>query len=193
MTTGLHAPRRSSGPSRNLGADLNSRLWAVLCGAFPCLVRRQMDWLLSGDQCASGAALPAPGKLFLTPFARWPSHSSLLLPVFPPPLPASPLYLFRFLIPGVRHPAFTGLVMQRFHVEPRGKTIGNGFFPYSILIKAVINVNKKPPLAPSSTTAQRLRSAGQDHPEGACSGELQHEEKGSKREREGREGGGSRG
>lgn len=23
---------RSSGPSRNLGADLNSRLWAVLCG-----------------------------------------------------------------------------------------------------------------------------------------------------------------
>lgn len=45
---------------------------------------------------------------------------------------------------------------------------------------------KKKHLLPSYfTTPSRLRAAGQDHPEGACSGELQHEEKE-------REGGGER-
>lgn len=34
MTAEPPALRRSSGPSRNLGADLNSRLWAVLRGVF---------------------------------------------------------------------------------------------------------------------------------------------------------------
>lgn len=40
------------------------RLWESLCGfrAFPWLVRRQMDWLLSEDQCASAAAHKPPVK-----------------------------------------------------------------------------------------------------------------------------------
>lgn len=79
MTTGPHsARRRSSGPSRNLQADLNSRLWAGTVlgfpGAFPCLVRRQMDWPLSGDQCASGA------RCSPSPRSKW-GHSSTLNPI----------------------------------------------------------------------------------------------------------------
>lgn len=65
------------------------------------------------------------------------SQHLLSLPMPPPPKktpPLSPFYLplapplpsVLFLIPGARQPAFTGLVVQRFHVEPRGKTIGNG-------------------------------------------------------------------
>lgn len=41
MTAEPPALRRSSGPSRNLGADLNSRLWAVLRGVSGLSLPRQ--------------------------------------------------------------------------------------------------------------------------------------------------------
>lgn len=43
MTSGPPALCRSRGPSRNLGADLNSRLWAVLCGVSGLSLPRQAE------------------------------------------------------------------------------------------------------------------------------------------------------
>ncbi|KAK2889942.1 hypothetical protein Q8A73_018242 [Channa argus] len=166
MTTGLHAPRRSSGGR-----------WTGSCPEISVhLALRSQPPVKLGH---SSALSPIRTVYRATGASGWQGRSFLLtlpggLPTHPPPpalsllpSPSLPTFSpppFRFLIPGVRHPAFTGLVMRRFHVEPRGKTIGNAYN------KDYNKRKQKPPLASSSTTTQSLCSAGQDHPEGACSG-----------------------